>query len=113
MFHLPVGKQGTQTSVAQTFFLFLVSFDVESQGFVVDQAARPSELPQVAELLAVGSKFEFEGLQSQPNVIILLVYAIVKRHSSRQALRVRIACPFGLCNKVSKKSVHPAAQSHV
>ena len=72
MFYLPVGKQGTQTSVAQTFFLVLVSFDVESEGFVVDQAARPSELPQVAELLAIGSKFELECLQSQPNPIYII-----------------------------------------
>ena len=103
MFHLPVGKQGAQTSVAQTLFLFLVAFDVESEGLVVDEAARPSELPQVAELLAIGAKLEFACLQSQPNLFILLVYAIVKRYTSRQALRVRIACPFGLCYKVSQK----------
>jgi hypothetical protein len=101
VFHLPVGKQGTQTSVAQTFFLFLVAFDVESEGLVVDEAARPSELPQVAELFAMGSKFEFECLQSQPNPIVL----IIKRYSSRQTLRLRIACPFGLRHKVSKESI--------
>ncbi len=105
MFHLPVGKQGTQTSVAQTFFLFLVSFGVESEGFVVDETAGPSELPQVAELLAMGSKFEFECLQSQPNPTVLLVYAIIKPYSSRQTLHVRIACPFGLRHKVSKESI--------
>jgi hypothetical protein len=105
VFHLPVGQQGTQTSVAQTFILFLVSFDVESEGFVVDKAARPSELPQVAELFAIGSKLKFECLQSQHQSIRLLVYAVVKRYTSRQALHFRIACPFGLRNKVSKKSI--------
>jgi putative transposase len=31
--------------------------------------------------------------------VILLVYAVDKRYSSRQALRLRIACPLGLCHK--------------
>jgi hypothetical protein len=84
---------------------------------VGDFRMQPSELPQVAELFAIGAKLEFECLQSQHNLFILLVYAIVKRYTSRQALRFRIACPFGLCYKVSKKGFrrrrHPAAQSHV
>jgi putative transposase len=37
------------------------------------------------------------------NLFILLVYAIVKPYTSRQALCLRIACPFGLRYKVSKK----------
>ena len=76
--HFPVGQQGTQSSVAQTHFLFRIAFDVKSEGFVVDEAARPSELSQVAELFAVGAKFEFECLESQHNSVILLVYAIAR-----------------------------------
>jgi hypothetical protein len=54
---------------------------VQGEGLVVDKAARPSELPQVAELLAIGAKLELECLQSQHNLFILLVYAIVKRYT--------------------------------
>jgi hypothetical protein len=32
--HFPVGQQGTQSSVAQTLFLFLMAFYVKSEGFV-------------------------------------------------------------------------------
>jgi len=45
--YLPVWQESTQASVAQSLFLFLVAFDVESQTLVVDEAARTSELPQV------------------------------------------------------------------
>ena len=60
MLPLPVWQESAQASVAQSLFLFLLAFDVESQTLVVDEAARTSELPQVAELFAVGLKFEFE-----------------------------------------------------
>jgi hypothetical protein len=51
---------------------------VESQCFVVDEAARPSELPQMAGLLAIRHQLEWEALPSQHNSIILLVYETVK-----------------------------------
>ena len=70
---LPVWQESAQARVAQSLFLFLVAFDVESQTLVVDEAARTSELPQAAELFAVGLKCEFEGLQSQHVVGVLSV----------------------------------------
>src|SRR6267143_2261585 len=69
--HLPVWQESAQASVAQSLFLLLVAFDVESQTLVVDEAARTSELPQVAELFAARLKFEFERLQSQHVVGVL------------------------------------------
>jgi hypothetical protein len=44
------------------------------------------------ELFAVRHAFELEGLQSQPNLLCYwsMLLAIVKRYSSRQALRFRI-----------------------
>ena len=78
MLHLPVRQQGAQIGVPETLLFLLVAFGVESQRFVVDEAARPSELPQVAGWFAVWHQLEFEGLQSQHNSIRLLVYATVK-----------------------------------
>jgi hypothetical protein len=51
---------------------------VDRQCFVVDEAARPSELPQLAGLCAIRQERELEGLPSQHNAIILLVYETVK-----------------------------------
>src|SRR5256885_11057426 len=82
----PVGQEGTQFGIAQRLFLFLIALDIESQRLVIDEAARASELPQVAELLGVWSKFEFVCLQSQHQPR-LLAYEAVKRYPSRQALR--------------------------
>jgi hypothetical protein len=75
----------------------------DSQCFVVDEAARPSELPQMAGLLAIRRQLEWEGLLAQHNSIILLVYATVKGYSSWQTLRVRISCPLGLRHEISKR----------
>jgi hypothetical protein len=105
VFLLPAWQQGAQLGVAQMFFLFLIALGVESQCFVVDEATRPSELPQLAGFLAIGHQLELEALPSQHNWIILLVYAIVKGYPSWQALRVRITCPLGLRYEISKKGV--------
>jgi hypothetical protein len=101
----PANPQKPGEIILFGLFLFLVSLDVQGQGFVVDKAARPSELPQVAELFAIGAKGELECLPSQHGPIKLVVYAVVKRYTSRQALRLRIARPLGLRHKVSQKGV--------
>src|SRR5580700_3028800 len=55
-----------------------MALGVDSQCFVVDETARTSELPQLAGFLAIRHQLELEGLPSQHNWIILLVYAMSK-----------------------------------
>jgi hypothetical protein len=51
---------------------------LDRQCFVVDEATRPSDRPQMAGLLALRQQLEWEALPSQYNLSILLVYATVK-----------------------------------
>ena len=59
---LPVWQQSAQASVAQSLFLFLVAFDVESQTLVVDEGHEPANCRRLRELFAARLKFEFERL---------------------------------------------------